>query len=62
MAHRVERVRDDDENRWGECLIASFVTAETIASFVATRSSRLMPGDRGLPAVMTTTSEPAVSS
>ncbi len=46
----------------GECLIASFVTAETIASFVATRSSRLIPGERGLPAVMTTTSEPAVSS
>jgi len=46
----------------GECLIASFVTAETIASFVATRSSRLMPGERGRPAVMTTTSEPAVSS
>ena len=41
---------------------ASFVTVETIASFVATRSSRLMPGERGLPAVITTTSDPAVSS
>ena len=46
----------------GECLTASFVTDETIASFVETRSSRLIPGDRGLPAVMTTTSEPADSS
>ena len=46
----------------GDLLTASFVTVETIASFVATRSSRLMPGERGLPAVMTTTSEPAVSS
>ena len=46
----------------GECFTASFVTAETIASFVETRSSRLIPGERGLPAVITTTSEPAVSS
>jgi hypothetical protein len=46
----------------GERRTASFVTAETIASFVVTRSSRLMPGARGLPAVITTTSEPAVSS
>ena len=29
----------------GDLLTASFVTVETIASFVATRSSRLMPGD-----------------
>ena len=38
------------------------VTDLTIFSFVATRSSRLIPGWRGRPAVMTTTSEPAVSS
>ncbi len=37
-------------------------TSETIPSFVATRSSRLIPGLRGTPAVMTTTSEPADSS
>ena len=36
----------------------SFVTDATIASFVVTRSSRLMPGERGRPAVITTTSEP----
>ncbi len=47
---------------FGDRLTASFVTAPTIASFVATRSSRLMPGARGFPAVTTTTSEPAVSS
>ena len=46
----------------GEWRTTSFVTAVTIASFVVTRSSRLMPGARGLPAVITTTSEPAVSS
>ncbi len=46
----------------GECFTTSFVTAPTIASFVVTRSSRLIPGERGLPAVITTTSEPAVSS
>ena len=43
----------------GERLTASFVTAPTIASFVVTRSSRLMPGARGLPAVTTMTSEPS---
>ena len=47
---------------FGDRFTASFVTAVTIASFVETRSSRLMPGARGLPAVMTTTSESAVSS
>ena len=42
----------------GECFTASFVTAATIASFVVTRSSRLIPGARGLPAVTTMTSSP----
>jgi len=46
----------------GERSAASRVTEPTICSFVVTRSSRLIPGDRGLPAVITTTSEPAVSS
>ena len=46
----------------GERSTASWVTEPTICSFVVTRSSRLMPGLRGRPAVMTTTSEPAVSS
>ena len=46
----------------GERSIASRVTEPTIASFVVTRSSRLIPGLRGRPAVTTTTSEPAVSS
>jgi hypothetical protein len=45
-----------------ERLTTSRVTDPTIASLVVTRSSRLMPGDRGLPAVITTTSEPSVSS
>jgi hypothetical protein len=47
---------------FGERFTASLVTADTMDSFVVTRSSRLIPGDRGLPAVMTTTSEPSVSS
>ena len=46
----------------GECSTAAFVTAPTMFSFVVTRSSRLIPGERGLPEVTTTTSEPAVSS
>jgi hypothetical protein len=39
----------------------SRVTDPTIRSFVVTRSSRLIPGCRGKPAVTTTTAEPAVS-
>jgi hypothetical protein len=46
----------------GLCAITFSVTSLTIFSFVETRSSRLMPGERGSPAVMTTTDEPAVSS
>ena len=46
----------------GEASTAAFVTEPTIAWFVVTRSSRLMPGERGFPDVTTTTSEPAVSS
>ena len=45
-----------------ERLTISLVTSATIASFVFTRSSRLMPGLRGRPAVITTTSEPAVAA
>ena len=46
----------------GDSATAASVTAPTIFSFVVTRSSRLMSPVRGTPAVMTTTSEPAVSS
>ena len=45
-----------------ERLTISRVTDPTIASLVVTRSSRDIPGERGLPAVITTTSEPSVSS
>ncbi len=40
----------------------SWVTFLTIPALVLIRSSRLMPGFRGIPAVMITISEPAVSS
>jgi hypothetical protein len=46
----------------GECLTTSPVTLETMFWLVLRRSSRLMPGLRGLPLVMTTTSEFALSS
>ena len=36
------------------------VTVFTMPAFVAIKSSRLMPGLRGKPLVITTTSEPAV--
>ena len=47
---------------FGERLTISLVTEPTMVSFVVTRSSRLIPGFRGSPAVITTTSEPDVSS
>jgi hypothetical protein len=46
----------------GDCATAASVTEPTIFSFVVTRSSRDIPGCRGRPAVITTTSEPAVGS
>ena len=46
----------------GLCAITFSVTSLTIFSFVVTRSSRDIPGERGRPAVITTTLEPAVSS
>jgi hypothetical protein len=46
----------------GEAATACSVTDLTIFSLVVTRSSRLIPGWRGRPAVITTTSDPAVSS
>ena len=56
VAHRVERVRDDDQDRVRALRRSTFsVTSLTIFSFVVTRSSRLMPGERGRPAVITTT-------
>ena len=44
-----------------ECSMIFSVTDCTILALVARRSSRLIPGLRGKPAVMTTTSEFAVS-
>ena len=46
----------------GDAATTACVTSFTIFSFVVTRSSRLIPGERGSPAVTTTTSDPAVSS
>jgi hypothetical protein len=47
---------------FGERFTTSPTTPSTMALLVASRSSRLMPGFRATPAVMTTTSESAVSS
>ena len=46
----------------GEAPTTFSVTSLTIFSFVVTRSSRLIPGLRGSPAVITTTVEPADSA
>ena len=63
VAHRVERVRDDDEDRVrARRRAACSTTARTMPAFFASRSSRLMPGWRARPEVTTMTSEPAVSA
>ncbi len=46
----------------GACLTTCSVTDRTILAFTPIRSIRLMPGLRGRPAVMTTTSDPAMAS
>ena len=47
---------------FGEYLATSEVTEPTIFMLVNNKSSRLIPGLRGIPAVTTTKSESAVSS
>ena len=44
----------------GEYLTTSSTTLDTMSALVLSRSSRLMPGLRGSPEVMMTTSESAV--
>ena len=46
----------------GECAAMFSATPRTILALTSSRSMRLMPGLRGRPAVITTTSEPAVAS
>jgi hypothetical protein len=46
----------------GDCATTCSVTLRTMPMLVRNRSSRLMPGFRATPLVMTTTSELAVSS
>ena len=47
---------------FGECCTTCSVTLPTIRMFVSNRSSRLIPGRRAMPAVITTTSDSAVAS
>ena len=47
---------------WGLVRLTCSATEPTMLALVASRSSRLMPGLRATPAVITTTSLPAVSS
>ncbi len=47
---------------FGEPSRTCSTTPRTMPAFFSSRSMRLMPGCRGRPAVMTTTSEPAVSA
>ena len=47
---------------FGEYSATFSATPRTILALTSSRSIRLMPGLRGRPAVMTTTSEPAVAS
>ena len=47
---------------FGECWATFSATLRTIFALTSIRSMRLMPGLRGSPAVITTTSDPAVAS
>ena len=47
---------------FGEPGVTFAITSDMIAAFLPSRSIRLMPGWRGNPAVITTTSLPAVSA
>ena len=61
--HLVERVRHDDDHGVRASASAMFsATPRTILALTSSRSMRLMPGLRGRPAVITTTSESAVAS
>ena len=45
----------------GQCCLMPSATVAITPAFLATRSSRLMPGWRGKPAVTITTSDPAMA-
>ena len=63
LRHGVERVGDQDQDGTGAIAPTTCsTTLPTISAFLNRRSSRLMPGLRARPAVITTMSEPAVSS
>ena len=63
VGHDVERVGDADEHRVGRGSGRLWsMTLRMIELFAASRSSRVMPGLRGSPAVITTRSLPAVSA
>ena len=63
LGHGVERVGDDDQDRLGRLRQRpSTTTSDMILKLVLSRSSRLMPGLRGMPAVMMTMSELAVAA
>ena len=47
---------------FGEAAVADSMTEDMMPEFTPSRSSRVMPGLRAMPAVMTTTSESAVAA
>jgi hypothetical protein len=60
--HRVERVGDADDEGVGACFLMPSPTAFITFRLMPSRSSRLMPGLRGTPAVTMQTSAPAMSA
>jgi hypothetical protein len=62
VAHHVERIADDDDDRVGRRVLDLLTDRLTMPAFVLSRSSRDMPGLRAMPAVMMTMSESFVSS
>ena len=62
LRHRVERVgHRERRSAFGQCCTRFGAMLFMISKLSRTRSSRLMPGLRGLPEVMTTMSEPAAA-
>ena len=59
VAHGIEGIGDHDEDALGGNLFDLATTDFMIFALVARRSSLLIPGFRGMPAVITTISDPA---
>jgi len=58
-AHDVQGIRYHNNDGLGQFCLICWETCLTMSALVRTRSSRLIPGLRAMPAVTTTRSDPA---